>query len=182
MHLLNLYNPNPSNNSNQRGFGPIKKENKMPHVITGQIRKAPFTKEGSNNNGRWKMYAVELSERMKIRNQSGEDETVYTNYRATFFAKENVMAWYEEAFQEGKVVSISSDTLHITARDHNGTTYTTAELVRPQLQFSQREPAQQQGGGQQRQQQQGSGQQQQQEQQRKPQPQQQNQFDDDIPF
>lgn len=148
----------------------------MPHVITGQIRKAPFTKEGSNNNGRWKMYAVELSERMKIRNQNGEDETVYSNYRATFFAKENVMAWYDEAFQEGKVVSISSDTLHITARDHNGTTYTTAELIRPQLQFSQREPAQQQSQGQQRQQPQQRQQQPQQS------PQQQNQFDDDIPF
>ena len=149
----------------------------MPHVITGQIRKAPFTKEGSNNNGRWKMYAVELSERMKIRNQNGEDETVYSNYRATFFAKENVMQWYDEAFQEGKVVSISADTLHITARDHNGTTYTTAEMIRPNLQFSQRESAQGQSQDQHRQRSQ-----QQQQQQRSQPPQQQNHFDDDIPF
>ena len=150
----------------------------MPHVITGQIRKAPFTKEGSNNNGRWKMYAVELSERMKIRNQNGEDETVYSNYRATFFAKENVMQWYDEAFQEGKVVSISADTLHLASRQGNdGTVYVTAEMIRPQLQFSQREPAQQ-GQGQQQQQQRHHPQQQQQRQQ----PQQQSQFDDDIPF
>lgn len=143
----------------------------MPHVITGHIRKAPYTKEGSNNNGRWKMYAVELSERMKIRNNNGEDETVYTNYRATFFAKESVMQWYDEAFQEGKVVSISADTLHITAREHNGTTYTTAELIRPNLQFSQRETAQNSGQ---------AKQQQQQPQQHKPEKQQ--HFDDDIPF
>lgn len=149
----------------------------MPHVITGQIRKAPFTKEGSNNNGRWKMYAVELSERMKVRNQQGEDETVYSNYRATFFAKENVMQWYDEAFQEGKVVSISADTLHLASRQGNdGTVYVTAEMIRPQLQFSQREPAQQ-GQGQQQQRQQPQQQQRQQQQ-----PQQQNQFDDDIPF
>lgn len=149
----------------------------MPHVITGQIRKAPFTKEGSNNNGRWKMYAVELSERMKIRNQQGEDETVYSNYRATFFAKENVMQWYDEAFQEGKVVSISADTLHLASRQGNdGTVYVTAEMIRPQLQFSQREPSQQ-GQGQQQQRQQPQQQQRQQQQ-----PQQQNQFDDDIPF
>lgn len=148
----------------------------MPHVITGQIRKAPFTKEGSNNNGRWKMYAVELSERMKIRNQQGEDETVYSNYRAAFFAKENVMQWYDEALQEGKVVSISADTLHLASRQGNdGTVYVTAEMIRPQLQFSQREPAQQ-GQGQQQQRQQPQQQRQQQ------QPQQQNQFDDDIPF
>ena len=150
----------------------------MPHVITGQIRKAPFTKEGSNNNGRWKMYAVELSERMKIRNQQGEDETVYSNYSATFFAKENVMQWYDEAFQEGKVVSISADTLHLASRQGNdGTVYVTAEMIRPQLQFSQREPAQQ-GQGQQQQRQHPQQQQQQQQQQ----PQQQKQFEDDIPF
>ena len=146
----------------------------MPHVITGQIRKSPFTKEGSNNNGRWKMYAVELSERMKIRNQQGEDETVYSNYRATFFAKENVMQWYDEAFQEGKVVSISSDTLHLSSRHGNdGTVYVTAEIIRPQLQFSQREPAQQQNQCQQRQQP---------KQQQQQQPNQSMQFDDDIPF
>lgn len=153
----------------------------MPHFITGQIRKSPFTKEGSNNNGRWKMYAVELSERMKIRNQNGEDETVYSNYRATFFAKENVMQWYDEAFQEGKIVSISADTLHLSSRQGNdGTVYVTAEMIRPQLQFSQREPAQHQNQGQQRQQQQQPQQQQQQRQQQ--QPNQSMQFDDDIPF
>ena len=152
----------------------------MPHVITGQIRKAPFTKEGSNNNGRWKMYAVELSERMKIRNQQGEDETVYSNYRAMFFAKENVMQWYDEAFQEGKVVSISADTLHLASRQGNdGTVYVTAEMIRPQLQFSQREPAQQQNQVHHSQQQQ---RQQPQQQQRQQPPQQKSQFDDDIPF
>lgn len=155
----------------------------MPHVITGQIRKAPFTKEGSNNNGRWKMYAVELSERMKIRNQNGEDETVYSNYRATFFAKENVMQWYDEAFQEGKVVSISADTLHLSSRQGNdGTVYVTAEMIRPQLQFSHRDPVQQQNGGDQQRQQQQQQQQRQPTQQRQQQLQQQNQFDDDIPF
>lgn len=155
----------------------------MPHVITGQIRKAPFTKEGSNNNGRWKMYAVELSERMKIRNQNGEDETVYSNYRATFFAKENVMQWYDEAFQEGKVVSISADTLHLAScQGNDGTVYVTAEMIRPQLQFSQREPAQQSHSQQQQRQQPQQQQPQQQQRQQQQQPQQQNQFDDDIPF
>ena len=152
----------------------------MPHVITGQIRKSPFTKEGSNNNGRWKMYAVELSERMKIRNQNGEDETVYSNYSAIFFAKENVIQWYDEAFQEGNVVSISADTLHLSSRQGNdGTVYVTAEMIRPQLQFSQRKPAQQQSQGQNRQQPQ---QQQQQQQRQQQQPNQSIQFDDDIPF
>lgn len=157
----------------------------MPHIITGEIKKAPYTKDGSNNNGLWKMYIVDLSERMKVRNPDTQaDEVVYTNYKATFFAKENVMQWYDEAFQVGKVISITCDTLNLTSRDHNGTTYLTAEMIRPQLTFSQREP-QQQGWGQ-PQQPQGSQQQSQHRQpQQRPQqqqPQQGNQFDDDIPF
>ena len=151
----------------------------MPHIITCEIKKAPYTKDGSNNNGRWKMYIVDLSERMKVRNPDTQaDEVVYTNYKATFFAKENVMQWYDEAFQVGKVISITCDTLNLTSRDHNGTTYLTAEMIRPQLTFSQRE-AQQQGWGQ-PQQPQGNQQRQQRPQQQPPQ--QGNQFDDDIPF
>lgn len=158
----------------------------MPHIITGEIRKAPYVKDGNNNNGAWRMYGVDLSERMKVRNKdSGQEEAVYTNYRATFFAKESMMQWYDEAFQLGKVVSISCETLHITSRQgESGQTYTTAEMIRPQLVFSQREP--QQGGGQQQRQpqqpkQQGWGQPQQPQRQQQA-PQQGNQFDDDIPF
>lgn len=154
------------------------------HVVTGVIRKAPYVKEGSNNNGPWKMYAVDLSERMKIRNRDGQDETVYTNYRAVFFAKESMIAWYDEALQVDKVISVTCRTLQIVNREHNGATYSHNEMIMPQLEFSQREPMQ--GGGNQ---QGGWGQPQQ------PKPQQQQQpkpqssggnhgmdFDDDIPF
>lgn len=118
---------------------------------------------------------------MKVRNPDTQaDEVVYTNYKATFFAKENVMQWYDEALQVGKVVSITCDTLHLTSSDHNGTTYLTAETIRPQLTFSQREQ-QQQGWGQ-PQQPQGNQQQRQQQRTQQQPPQQGNQFDDDIPF
>lgn len=158
----------------------------MPHVITGEIRKDVYTKEGQGNSGRWKMYAVDLSERMKIKPQGGgEMETVYTNYRAVFFANENMIQWYDEAFQKGKIVSVTSDTINLTSRDGNGTMYLTAEMVQPKLVFSQRGEGQQQQG-QQRQQQnnQGWGQPQQprKQQQQQQQPQNQQQFDDDIPF
>lgn len=142
----------------------------MPHIITGEIRKEPFTKEGSGNKGPWKMYAVELSERYKEK-----EEVKYTNYRITIFATENQKAWYDEAFQVGRVVSFSGDTIKINQREHNGTLYTTLELDMPKLIFSQR------GGGQGQQQQ---PRQQQQQQQRQPQQQQSApmDFDDDIPF
>lgn len=136
------------------------------HVITGQIRRAPFTKEGKNANGNWKMFAVDLSERHKDK----DGQSQYTNYRAVFFAKESMLDWYNEAFQEGKVISVSGDSLAVNEREHNGKTYITLELQNPRLMFSQR-------GGESAPQQQ-----QQRQQQRQQQPQQQSQFDDDIPF
>lgn len=136
------------------------------HVITGHIRRAPFTKEGANANGNWKMFAVDLSERYK--NKDGQSQ--YTNYRAVFFAKDSMLDWYNEAFQEGKVVSISAETLSVDVRDKDGKTYVTVNMNNPRLEFSQRGDAalQQQQKPQQRQQQQ--------------QPQQQQNFEDDIPF
>lgn len=140
----------------------------MSHVITGVIRRAPFTKEGQNANGTWKMYAVDLSERYKDK----DGQVHYSNYRAVFFAKESMLAWYDEAFQEGKIVSVSCETLAVDVRDKDGKTYVTINMNNPRLEFSQRG----EGGKQQQQQQQP----QQQQQQR--QPQQQQQFNDDIPF
>ncbi|EJQ7674222.1 hypothetical protein N0N85_004475 [Escherichia coli] len=137
------------------------------HVITGQIRRAPFTKEGQNANGSWKMFAVDLSERYKDK----DGQTQYSNYRAVFFAKESMLDWYNDAFKEGKVVSVSAESLAVDVRDKDGKTYVTINMNNPRLEFSQR------GDGVQQQQQR---QQQQHQQQRQPQPQQ--QFDSDIPF
>lgn len=143
------------------------------HVITGQIRRAPFTKEGQNANGNWKMFAVDLSERYKDK----DGQTQYTNYRAVLFAKESMLDWYNEAFQEGKVVSLSAESLSVDVRDKDGKTYVTVNMNNPRLEFSQRgdSATQQQMQNQQRQQHQ-------QQQQQPQQPQQQSQFDDDIPF
>ena len=142
------------------------------HVITGQIRRAPFTKEGANANGNWKMFAVDLSERYKDK----DGQTQYTNYRAVLFAKESMLDWYNEAFQEGKVVSLSAESLSVDVRDKDGKTYVTVNMNNPRLEFSQRGDSQPQQN--QRQQQQ----QQQQNHQQQRQPQTQQQFDDSIPF
>lgn len=142
----------------------------MSHVITGVIRRAPFTKEGQNANGSWKMYAVDLSERYKDK----DGQAHYSNYRAVFFAKESMLAWYDEAFQEGKIVSVSCETLAVDVRDKDGKTYVTINMNNPRLEFSQRGD----GGHPQNKPQQ----QQQQQQQQQRQTQQQQQFNDDIPF
>lgn len=143
------------------------------HVITGQIRRAPFTKEGQNANGSWKMFAVDLSERYKDK----DGQTQYSNYRAIFFAKESMLDWYNEAFQEGKVVSVSAETLSVDVRDKDGKTYVTVNMNNPRLEFSQRSDSAPQQQQNQRQQQKAQQQQRQQQQ-----PQQQQNFEDDIPF
>ncbi|QXV76510.1 single-stranded DNA binding protein [Escherichia phage BrunoManser] len=135
------------------------------HVITGEIRKEPKTLDRNGST----VYIVELAESYKPRDGNRE----YTNY--TFFfsdgGKPGLAQWYAEAFQIGKVISVSCETLKISSREHNGTIYNTLQAADfPRLIFSQRgesQAPQQQGGGQQ-------------QQQRQPKPQQ--GFDDDIPF
>lgn len=135
------------------------------HVITGEIRKEPFVKQGQNGT----LYIVELSESFKDR----EGNRQYTNYKFFFNAKsEGMNAWYSDAFQQGKIISVSCDQLRIEKSEYNGKQYETLTSAGfANLVFSQR-----------------GGQQQQAPQQSQPrqQPQQNNEppidFDDDIPF
>lgn len=145
----------------------------MTHIVTGEIRKEPKIKQMPNGGT---LYVVELSERYKDKDGNWQ----YTNYTFFFNAKTDAMnGWYMEAFQVGKVISVSCDTLRVETREYNGKMYSSlmpggfANLI-----FSQR------GESQQQQQQRLSGGQQQQQQQQ--QPRQSNQppidFDSDIPF
>lgn len=90
------------------------------HVITGEIRKEPRVKETANG----KLYVVELSERYKDRDQQWQ----YTNYTFFFNAKSDGMkGWYDEAFQVGKVISVSCETLRIESREYDGKIYNTLQ-------------------------------------------------------
>lgn len=136
------------------------------HVITGEIRKEPRAKQTQNGT----LYVVELSESFKDR----EGQRQYTNYTFFFNAKtEGMNTWYSEAFQVGKVISVSCETLKAELREYEGKQYVTMQAADfPKLIFSQR-------GGQAQQQHQNMTQSQPQQQ---PQPQQMQTFDDDIPF
>lgn len=110
------------------------------HVITGIIRKAPYTKDGEGQKGAWKMYAVELSESWK---DFKTQERKYTNYRATMFASSpGAIQYYDEVLVEGSIVSISCDQLQINQREHNGKVYVTLEPVQPRLIFANADMAQ----------------------------------------
>lgn len=141
----------------------------MPHIITGEIRKAPFVKQGDRGT----LYIVELSESFK---QGRDAQREYTNYKFFFNDNNNqaIAGWYAEAFQEGKVISVSCDTLKVEVREHEGKQYITLMPGDfPKLLFSQRGDSQQQGG---------NGYQQPRQQTQQRQPQQQQNFDSDIPF
>ncbi|AGF87836.1 single strand DNA binding protein [Salmonella phage FSL SP-126] len=102
------------------------------HVITGEVRKEPFVKQGANGT----LYIVELSESFKDR----EGNRQYTNYKFFFNAKSDGMNnWYREAFQQGKVISVSCDQLRIDSQEYNGQVYNTLTAAGwPNLLFSQR--------------------------------------------
>ncbi|ARK07608.1 single-stranded DNA-binding protein [Citrobacter phage CF1 DK-2017] len=140
------------------------------HVITGEIRKEPFVKQGANGT----LYIVELSESFKDR----EGNRQYTNYKFFFNAKSDGMNnWYREAFQQGKVISVSCDQLRIDSQEYNGQIYNTLTSAGfPNLLFSQR------GEGQAPQQQQPRQQQQAPRQQAPQNNEPPMDFDDDIPF
>lgn len=135
------------------------------HIITGEIRKEPRVKQGQNGT----LYIVELSERYKDREQQWQ----YTNYTFFFNAKsDGLNGWYQEAFQVGKVISVSCETLRIESREYEGKIYNTLQAGGfANLVFSQR-------GASQAQQQSAPRQQQQQRQNSEPPI----DFDDDIPF
>uniref|UniRef100_A0A6M5CEP4 Ssb n=1 Tax=Vibrio phage Vc1 TaxID=1480731 RepID=A0A6M5CEP4_9CAUD len=102
------------------------------HIITGEIRKEPYIKQGQNGT----LYIVELSESYKDR----EGKRQYTNYKFFFNAKsEGMNSWYADAFQKGKIISVSCDQLRIDQSEYNGQIYNTLTSAGwPNLSFSQR--------------------------------------------
>lgn len=103
------------------------------HVITGTIRKAPFTRTGASAKGEWQLFAVELSESWKDKDGNRH----YSNYRASMFASTpGSINYNKEVLVEGAIVSISSETLQVVAREHNGKTYTHLEMINPKLVFA----------------------------------------------
>ena len=150
----------------------------MPHIITGEIRKDVYIKDGQGQKGPYRLYVVEISESYK--NRDGNRE--YTNYRAPIFASEAMQQWLDHSLVKGNVISLQCDRLKVDMREHNGNTYTTLEMLQPKILFLGSITGQQGASGQQQAQRQATQQQapRQAPQQQSPSPQQ--DFDDDIPF
>ena len=79
----------------------------MSHTVSGQLRKATFTKPLDNGGN---MFAIELSEYQKDK----DGQAIYTNYKAAFFPKSQ--AAYDhlsKALVEGNFVVVTCDKLKI---------------------------------------------------------------------
>jgi hypothetical protein len=109
------------------------------HVISGELRKDTFEKQLDGSY----MFAIELSEFQKDK----DDQPVYTNYKAAFFAKsQSAFDMYKKAFVKGNFVVVSCDKLKIDVSDCGQ--YTKLDMSFPKLQSfkdcAQPQPQQQQ--------------------------------------
>ncbi len=111
------------------------------HVISGELRKDTFEKQLDGSY----MFAIELSEFQKDK----DDQPVYTNYKAAFFAKsQNAFDMYKKAFVKGNFVVVSCDKLKIDVSDCGQ--YTKLDMSFPKLQSFKdcaQQPQQQAQGG-----------------------------------
>jgi hypothetical protein len=139
------------------------------HIVSGELRKAPFIKPNCGQDGQSTMFAVELSEVMKDY-QTGEK--VYTNYKAVIFAKSpGQIDYYNSVLVEGNFIVVSGEKLKIDVSPCGQYTKLNIENARlenagyiAQGQSNQQQAPQQQGYAPQQQQPQGGYQQPQQQQ------------------
>ena len=80
------------------------------HTVTGNLRKAPYIKQGVGQNGESTLFIVELSEMIKDRSSG---EKTYTNYSASLFAKGAQAEYYSSVLVEGNYIVVQGDKLLI---------------------------------------------------------------------
>ena len=84
------------------------------HTVSGELRKAPFVKPNVGQDGASKLFIVELSEVMKDY-QTGEK--VYTNYKASLFAKGGQIDYYNSVLVEGNFIVVNAEKLKVEVSD-----------------------------------------------------------------
>jgi single-strand DNA-binding protein len=140
------------------------------HIVHGELRKAPYIKQGCGQDGQSTMFIIELSEMIKDR-QTGEK--LYTNYSAMIFAKSPAQVdYYTTSLVEGNYIVINCEKLKVDVSDHNGKQYIKLQMENARLEGAKYIESNQGGF----QQQQAPQQQPQQQQQYQQQPQQQGQL------
>ena len=123
------------------------------HVISGELRKAPYIKTGCGQDGQSTMFIVELSEVIKDR-QTGEN--TYTNYSAAIFAKSPAqIGYYTTSLVEGNFIVVNCEKLKVDVSESNGKQYIKLQMENARLEGAKYIENNQQGGFKQAPQQQG---------------------------
>ena len=84
------------------------------HIVSGELRKPPFIKNGVGQDGQSTLFIVELSEMIKDY-KTGEKS--YTNYSAALFAKGGQVSFYQSALVEGNFIVVNCEKLKIKVSD-----------------------------------------------------------------
>jgi hypothetical protein len=101
------------------------------HVISGELRKAPYIKTGCGQDGQSTMFIVELSEVIKDR-QTGEN--TYTNYSAAIFAKSPAqIGYYTTSLVEGNFIVVNCEKLKVDVSESNGKQYIKLQMENARL-------------------------------------------------
>ena len=91
------------------------------HIVHGELRKAPYIKQGCGQDGQSTMFIIELSEMVKDR-QTGEKN--YTNYSAAIFAKSPAQIdYYNTSLVEGNFIVVNCEKLKVDVSESNGKQY-----------------------------------------------------------
>ena len=81
------------------------------HIVTGELRKDTYIKQGVGKDGQSTMYGLELSEMIK---DYKTGEKTYTNYKALLFASSPAhIEYYNKTLVKGNWVSLASEKLKI---------------------------------------------------------------------
>lgn len=101
------------------------------HIVHGELRKAPYVKNGCGQDGQSTMFIIDLSEMTKDY-QTGEKN--YTNYSAAIFAKSQAQIdYYNTSLVEGNYVVVNCEKLKVDVSESNGKQYIKLQMENARL-------------------------------------------------
>ena len=101
------------------------------HIVHGELRKAPYIKQGVGADGQSTLFIVELSEVTKDR-QTGDKS--YANYSAALFAKSPAQInHYTNQLVEGNFIVVNCEKLRVDVQDSNGKQYIKLQMENARL-------------------------------------------------
>jgi len=97
------------------------------HIVTGELRKDTFIKQGVGKDGKSTMFGLELSEMVK---DFRTGEKTYTNYKAIVFASSpGQVDYYMKSLVKGNWLSLTAEKLKPEVSESNGKQYIRLEMV-----------------------------------------------------